>query len=109
MATAGKLEKEIQEGKFFAVISYISFLCIITLVLKKDNKFALYHAKQGLVLFVFEVVCFILSIIPFLGWFLRSFGIALLFLISLWGTLQGLMGNYNRFPFISKIADNIIL
>ena len=61
-------EQEIREGKFFAVISYVCFLCIITLILKKDNRFALYHAKQGLVLFVLEVVAFILSIIPFLGW-----------------------------------------
>ena len=45
-------EQEVREGKFFAVISYVSFLCIITLILKKSNKFALYHAKQGLVLFV---------------------------------------------------------
>lgn len=109
MATAGKLEKEIQEGKFFAVISYISFLCIVALILKKDNKFALYHAKQGLVLFVFEVICFIVSIIPFLGSILRIFGTVLFFCASLWGILQALMGNYNRFPFISKMADNIIL
>ena len=100
---------EIQEGKFFAVISYISFLCIVTLLLKKDNKFALYHAKQGLVLFVFEVACFILTIIPVLGWVIRIFGSVILFLCSLWGILQALSGNYNRFPVISKIADNIIL
>ena len=101
--------KEIQEGKFFAVISYIGFLCIVSLLLKKDNKFALYHAKQGLVLFVFEVTCFILNIIPFLGWMMHILGTVVLFLCSLWGILQALSGNYNRFPVISKIADNIIL
>lgn len=100
-------EKEIQEGKFFAVISYISILCIVTLLVKKENKFALYHAKHGLVLFVLEVASFILSIIPILGWFLRVFGLPLLILVSLWGILQALMGNYNRFPFISDIAEKI--
>ncbi len=102
-------EKEIQEGKFFAIISYISLLCIVSLVLKKDNKFALYHAKQGLVLFVFEVAGFILSIIPILGWLIRIFGLVIFILVSLWGILQALMGNYNRFPLISDIADKIIL
>jgi uncharacterized membrane protein len=101
--------KDIQEGKFFAVISYISFLCVVTLLLKKDNKFALYHAKQGLVLFVFEVACFILTIIPFLGALIRILGSVVLFLCSLWGILQALSGNYNRCPVISEIADNIIL
>ncbi len=102
-------DREIQEGKFFAMISYISFLCIVSMVLKKDNKFALYHAKQGLVLFVFEVVSFILSIIPILGWLIRIFGLVIFSLFSLWGILQALMGNYNRFPIISDIADKIVI
>lgn len=101
--------KEIQEGKFFAVISYISFLCIVSLVLKKDNKFALYHAKCGLVLFVFEVVSFILSIIPILGWFLKVIGTLLFIVVSLWGILQAARGSYGRIVVISDIADKIVL
>ncbi len=57
-------EKGTQETKLFAAISYVGFLCIISLLLKKEDKFVLFHAKQGLVLFVFEVSSFILSIIP---------------------------------------------
>lgn len=102
-------DRETEEGKFFAVISYISFLCIISLVLKRDNKFALFHAKQGLVLFVFEVGSFIISIIPLLGWFIRILGVVVFTLISLWGILQALMGNYSRIPIVDKIADKIIL
>jgi uncharacterized membrane protein len=102
-------EKEIQEGKFFAIISYLSFLCIISLILKKDNKFALYHAKQGLVLFVFEVGSFILTVIPILGGIVKILGLIVFILASLWCILQVLMGNYNRFPLISEIADKIIL
>lgn len=101
--------KDIQEGKFFAVISYISFLCIIALLLKRDNKFALYHAKQGLVLFVFEVAAFIISIIPLLGWLLGRFGLVIFSLFSIWGILQALMGNYNRFPILSDISDKVII
>jgi uncharacterized membrane protein len=102
-------EKDIQEGKFFAVISYISFLCIVSLVLKKDNKFAIYHAKHGLVLFVLEVASFILSIIPLLGVLIKILGLLVFTLLSLWGILQSLMSNYSRIPVISKIADKIIL
>jgi uncharacterized membrane protein len=102
-------EKEVQEGKFFAVISYVSFLCIITLILKKDNKFALYHAKQGLVLFVMEVAAFILSIIPFLGWLIGIFGYAFFLLISLWGIMQSTLGIYCRLPVVTKISEKVIL
>ncbi len=102
-------EKDIEEGKFFAIISYISFLCIISLVLKKDNKFALYHAKQGLVLFVLEVAVFIISVIPFLGWLIGMLGVVIFTLFSIWGILQALMGNISRLPLISDIADKVII
>jgi uncharacterized membrane protein len=101
-------EKGIQEAKLFAAISYIGFLCVASLVLKKDNKFVLFHAKQGLVLFVFEVASFILSIIPLLGWLMRVFW-AIFLVASVWGFLEALMGNCKRLPVISGFADKIIL
>jgi len=103
------LEKEIQEGKFFAVISYISFLCVIALILKKHNRFALYHAKQGLVIFVFEVVAFILSIIPLLGWLIRIAGFLIFSIASLWGILRAFSGNDARIPVVTNIAHKISL
>ena len=107
--TTPQEEQQIQEGKFFAVISYVSFLCIISLVLKKDNKFAFYHAKQGLVLFVMEVAAFILSIIPFLGWLIGIFGYALFLIISLWGIMQSALGIYSRIPVITDLSEKVVL
>ncbi|HNX81620.1 MAG TPA: hypothetical protein PKL77_05690 [Candidatus Omnitrophota bacterium] len=102
-------DSQIQEGKFFAIISYLSFLCIISLVLKKDNEFALYHGKQGLVLFVFETAAFILSVIPLLGIVMKTVGFAFFGLVSLWCMWQAFNGNRHRLPVISEIADQIIL
>lgn len=108
MADADKI-KDIREGMFFAVISYISFLCIVSLALKKDNAFAVYHAKHGLVIFILEVASFIISIIPILGWLMGVVGFVIFALLSLVGILQALMGNYYRLPVISDIADKIII
>jgi uncharacterized membrane protein len=102
-------EKEIEEGRFFAVISYISFLCIISLSLKRNNRFALLHAKQGLVLFVLEVATFIISIIPFVGAVIKVAGIIIFTLLSLLGILQALTAKEMRIPVISDIADKVIL
>lgn len=102
-------EQEIRDGKFFAIISYVSFLCIITLLLKKNNKFALYHARQGLVLFVMEVAAFILSIIPLLGWLIGVFGYTLFLLISLWAIMQAALGIYCRLPVITKISEKVVI
>jgi uncharacterized membrane protein len=102
-------EQEIRDGKFFAVISYVCFLCIVTLILKKDNEFAFYHAKQGLVLFVMEVAAFILSIIPFLGWLIGIFGYALFLLVSLWGIMQAALGLKTHIPMVSDLSERVIL
>ncbi|MBU1727445.1 MAG: hypothetical protein KJ880_07435 [Candidatus Omnitrophica bacterium] len=101
--------KEVEEGKFFAVISYISFLCVVSLLLKKDNKFVLYHAKQGLVLFVIEVVGFIFSIVPPLGWFYRVFGVAIFIVVSLLGAYNAYKGVFFGLPWISNAAEKISL
>jgi len=101
-------QKDIQEGKFFAVISYISFLCIVSLILKKENKFALFHAKAGLVLFVLEVVCFVLSIIP-VYWLIKRLVVVLFVFISLLGILQAIRGSSKGIPIIRDFASKIIL
>ncbi len=106
--TQEEKNKDIHEGKIYAMISYWFFLCILPLILKKENKFAVYHAKQGLVLFIFLVGGFIFSIIPFFGLVYRLI-LFLYLLIMLWGTIQALMGKYTRIPIISDIASKISL
>ena len=65
--------QEVKEGKIFAMVAYWFFLCILPLILKKENKFAVFHGKQGLVLFIFLVAGFIFRIIPLLGWMVYRF------------------------------------
>ncbi|MBM3245329.1 MAG: hypothetical protein FJZ15_06025 [Candidatus Omnitrophica bacterium] len=101
--------KEIEEGKILAVVSYWFFLCILPFLLKKDNKFAVFHGKQGLVLFIFLVAGFIFNIIPFLGWLVYRVISFIYLLFLLWGTINALMGKYYRLPIVADIADKIVL
>ena len=108
----------IREGKVFALLSYLSILCIIPLVVfsetgesisgvKKENPFVLKHAKQGLVIFVGEAAVFIIHIL--LGsWFLKS-GIFIFGVVSFAGMISVLQGRYIKIPLISDIADKITL
>ncbi len=70
------------ESRLWAFIGYLGILCLLPLLLKRDDAFAQYHAKQGLVLFITGVVISIIGIIPFLGWVIGFFGI--LFVVVLW-------------------------
>ena len=53
-----------QGEKFLSAIGYISFLCILPLVLKPQSAFCQFHGKQGLILLVFFLI---------FGWVLSAF------------------------------------
>ena len=100
-------EAEIREGKVYALLAYLSILCIIPLALKKENPFVLAHGKQGLVLFVGQVALFIIHIVVGV-WILRV-GMFVLGILSFFGIIYVLKGEYYRLPIVAEIADKISL
>lgn len=104
-----KASHEITEGKIFALLSYLSICCIIPLILKKENKFCLFHAKQGLVLFIAEVAVFVLSVLPFIGGILWRLGVLFFGFLSIWCIVQVLLGRFTKIPFISELAEKIVI
>jgi len=100
-------DKEVLEGKAYAILAYLWILCLIPLILKKDNKFALFHAKQGLILFIGELVVGFIGIIPFVGWMILFTGTFLFGILSLAGIVQVLLGNFWRMPVVGEIAEKV--
>lgn len=100
-------DKCVREGKVFAILGYLSILCIIPLIFKKDNSFVLLHSKQGLVLFLGEVAVFILNIILPI-WIIKT-SVFILFVISFFGILAVLDGQKFKIPVVSKLAEKIVL
>ena len=39
----------------YAILSYLWILCLIPVLMKKEDEFVKFHAKQGLMLFIVEV------------------------------------------------------
>ena len=100
-------DQQILEGKVFAILSYLSILCIIPLVLKKDNPFVLKHSKQGLILFLGEVAVFILHII--LGLWILRLGMFIFGVLSFIGLIAVLQGRDAQLPFVSDLANSVTL
>lgn len=48
------------EDKVFAALSYVSILFLVPLILRRDSKYVFFHARQGMMLFILEVVVWIL-------------------------------------------------
>ena len=101
-------KEEIKEGAPFAALAYVFFLWIFTFIFKKDNYFARFHAKNGIVIFVGNFACFAFMFILILG---VLFGILQLVLVlaSLCGIFLSLTGKYERIYFVSDIADKLIV
>jgi uncharacterized membrane protein len=99
--------QQINEGKVFAILSYLSILCIIPLVFKKDNPFVLKHGKQGLILFMGEVAVFIVHII--LGQWILRLGMFIFGVFSFIGLIAALQGRDAQLPIVTKLAETITL
>ena len=103
--TTEQKDPVVAEGMPFAVIGYLGLLCLVPLLLKKDNKFALFHGKQGLVLLIAWFAAGFFWIIPIIGLFLTPILFFALGVITIIGIIQALMGNYYRLPVIADFAD----
>ena len=100
-------DPEVEDAKFFAAIGYLSFLCFVPLALKKDNKFALFHGKQALVLFILELAAAILKVVPALGDLVFTLAFVVFGILSLIGIVKVLMGERWEIPVVHEIAERI--
>jgi len=96
--------REIEEGKAGAILGYIPFLCFIPLIMMKDNKFAVKHGKQGLLLLLMELLAFIFRF-PGLSSFFWRMILILCAIAAFIGILNSLQGKEYRIPYISDITD----
>ena len=99
-------KEDIIDGKIYAVLAYLSVLCIIPLIMKKNNPFVLAHSKQGLVLFIAEAGINILSII--FPWVFLPVMFVLM-ILSFWGMVCAIRGTMVALPVVSAIAEKIVL
>lgn len=93
----------IDETRILAAISYVWILALVPLLLKRDNEFVMFHAKQGLVLFIIEVLGSFVFWIWVVGWILWIAVVVL----AIVGFLSALQGKRTELPVISMVARKI--
>jgi uncharacterized membrane protein len=99
--------KDIEDNKVISAIGYLGILFLVPLLMKKDSKFATFHAKQALILFVVEVLLSFVNIVPFLGQIIWALGMIVCVLVSLLALIQTLNGKAWEIPYISEYAKKI--
>jgi len=111
MAEASK-KGNMDEEKIFAFLCYLISIIGVVIVLatkSERSQFSIYHAKQGLVLFITEIIVWIiaivLAIIPFLGWLVSV--LLWIGVLALWivGILNSLTGKMKPLPVIGSFGE----
>jgi fumarate reductase subunit D len=97
--------KDIEENKLIAAIGYVWILCLVPLLLKRDSKYAQFHGKQGLVLFIVEIIGWLVYWIPLVGWFFAM----LILVFAIIGFIKALSGEYWEMPIIGGFAKKLNL
>ena len=106
-AAQDKIESELKKGEAFLVaIGYISFLCILPLVLLRENKFAQFHGKQALVLAIFIYFFDFIEIFPPL---IATIYTALKIALVIFAIYMSFKGKYFQIPFIYSLSEKFSL
>lgn len=95
---------ESEEGRMAAILSYIPVLCFIPLLSMKDNKEAHFHARQGVLLFLIELVAVIFLIDGISSFVFKALLIAAVAL-SVVGIYFALQGKNYKLPVIGNLVD----
>ncbi|MDF2378839.1 MAG: hypothetical protein P1V18_01270 [Candidatus Gracilibacteria bacterium] len=102
-AAEDQLRSEVPHGeRVIVALGYVSFLCILPLVLLQDSKFAQFHGKQALVLAIFIYFFDHLEILP--ATFISAYTL-IKFVVVILAVYKSLKGKYFKIPFIYKLSD----
>lgn len=88
-----------------ALLSYVGILFILPLMVRKEDQFVQFHAKQGLVLFLAELAVSIWQAVPVIGWTTAPLLALVCFIFSIIGIVNVINGKKQELPLIGQYAD----
>jgi uncharacterized membrane protein len=114
-----ELQRPSDRSRWIAALSYLTFLCFFSLWKGKDDEYIHYHARQGFLLLLVEVIAVILLVI--LEWTLgrlQFIGLIIIILLqlavgigavilSVLGFVKALFGEYWHLPFLGEYRDRV--
>ena len=104
----GESSYERDRGIIAAVLSYIPILCLIPLLQMRDNEQARFHRRQGLLLFLIELLA-VLFLIPGLSALIWKTVLVVALGASVAGIIFGIQGKKYKLPIIGDYAEKLKL
>ena len=90
---------------FLALISYLGILCLVPLVVNRDDEYVSFHARQGLVLWMWGVLAIFGLYVPVLGPMFFSISALLIMVCSVIGIVSVTLTKAWRIPLIGAWAE----
>ncbi|MCD7960234.1 MAG: hypothetical protein LUF89_12425 [Ruminococcus sp.] len=102
--------QDIQDNKIWAVLSYVSILFILPLLVNDGkSRYGRYHANQGFILFLTELVAGLANLaigwIPFLGSVIKTILSLIIIALMAYGIFNAANGKVKRLPFVGQLFD----
>lgn len=105
--TATMDPNDIAQNKFMAVLAYIGILFLVPLLAAPNSPYARFHANQGLVLFIVDIVVGVLNVIlgfiPVVGSIIGGLLGLAIFVFWILGIVNAASGKAKELPLIGKI------
>ncbi|MBI3623556.1 DUF4870 domain-containing protein [Candidatus Pacearchaeota archaeon] len=105
------MSKKDDDSKLFAFLAtFLSIIgFIIALLVKKDNKYVMFYAKQSLVIFIIFMIATITGWIPFTGGIIKVVVNIAGFIFWLMSWIYALSGKIKEIPLVSEYSKKLKL
>ncbi len=87
-------------GMFLPVLGFV-----FVLLFNSQNSYAMYYAKQGLLLGLVAFMFKLISVVPFLGQIVSWIGMILLLILWILGLVYTVSGEEKGLPIIGELAE----
>ena len=102
-----QVKSEVDSGKFMAILSYFGILALIPYLSEKNNSFVVFHAKQGMNLFILGIIAFfgasIFGVFLSMRFLLVGLVEMALFVFAIIGIVYAAQGEKKELPLIGSI------
>ena len=98
---------DVEKNKVYAILAYLGILFLIPMLAAKDSPFAQYHAKQGMVLLIAEVILsvagWVLALVWFFGWWMVDILWLVCVVFAILGIINASNGKMQPLPVIGNL------
>lgn len=93
--------------RVLAATSYLGILCLIPLIFDDDSKYVRFHARQGLVLWLWTLLAVFSMAFGGIGGFFLTFSMVIIVFLSLMGIVSVVFSQDWRLPVIAVLAEKL--